>query len=386
MASTAPSLPTGAAAPRRFRAPGRVNLIGEHTDYNDGFVLPAALDRTTTVTMTPRADRTVTVTTALGGKAFAFDLDDPAPQPQRDWSDYVRGVAVVLEAAGHRLAGADLAIVSDVPLGAGLSSSAALEVSTAAALLGRAGIALPLPEVAKLCQRAENSFVGMNCGIMDQFISCVGIAGHAVMIDCRSLAYEALPVAADARIVICNSMVHHELAAAGQYNLRRAECERGVQLLRPLLASTHGEIAALRDVTLADLEAHKAALPELTYRRCRHVVSENARVLAAAAALGAGDMARFGRLMNLSHKSMRDDYEITCTEIDVLAALAQALPGVYGSRMTGGGFGGCTVSLVEAGAVERVAERLADGYRQATGLDPDIFTCVPGGGVAALDD
>jgi galactokinase len=365
---------------RIFRAPGRVNLIGEHTDYNDGFVLPASLDMATTVAMTPRPDRIVTVRSALGNRSFQFDLDEAAPEPKRDWSDYVRGVAVVLQSAGYRLEGADLAISSDVPLGAGLSSSAALEVSVAAALAARTGVSIPLPELAKLCQRAENSFVGMNCGIMDQFIACVGVAGHAVMIDCRSLDYRPLPVAGDARIVICNSMVHHELAAAGQYNLRRAECERGVALLRPLV----GDIAALRDVTEAELEAHKDALPELTYRRCRHVVTENARVLAAAEALEAGDSAAFGKLMTASHVSMRDDYEITCPEIDTLVDLALKLPGVYGSRMTGGGFGGCTVSLVAADAVAGFAERLAQDYTAATGKNPDIFVCTPGAGVAEI--
>lgn len=369
---------------RTFRAPGRVNLIGEHTDYNDGFVLPAALDRATTVTMTPRADRIVTVTTALGGKSFQFDLDEAAPQPKRDWTDYVRGVAVVLEAAGHRLGGADLSIASNVPLGAGLSSSAALEVSVAAALTARAGISIPLPELAKLCQKAENTFVGMNCGIMDQFISCVGIEHHAVMIDCRSLDYRPLPVAEDARIVICNSMVHHELAAAGQYNLRRAECERGVALLQPLLKAKGKDIVALRDVTMAELEAHKAALPELTYRRCRHVVSEDERVLAAADALEAGDSATFGKLMLASHVSMRDDYEITCPELDTLVDIAMSLPGCYGSRMTGGGFGGCTVSLVSADAVDGFAKALAERYIAATGKTPEIFVCAPGPGVAEV--
>lgn len=369
------------ATTRTFRAPGRVNLIGEHTDYNDGFVLPAALDMATTVQMTPRADRIVSVTTALGGKAFQFDLDDAAPTPKRDWTDYVRGVAVVLTAAGYRLDGADLAIASNVPLGAGLSSSAALEVSVAAALTARAGHAIPLPELAKLCQKAENTFVGMNCGIMDQFISCVGIAGHAVMIDCRSLDYRPLPIADDARIVITNSMVHHELAAAGQYNLRRTECERGVALLQPLVGHP---ITALRDVSAAELEAHKAALPELTYRRCRHVISENERVVAAAAALTAGDSQTFGRLMNLSHTSMRDDYEITCEEIDLLVAIAQPLAGVFGSRMTGGGFGGCTVSLVAADAVDGFKDKVAAEYAAKTGKTPDIFVCAPGAGVREI--
>jgi galactokinase len=370
-----------AGEPRLYRAPGRVNLIGEHTDYNDGFVLPAALEQSTFVAAAARRDRRLRVHSLHIGATVEYELDDPAPSPRHDWSDYVRGVAIMLQRAGHRLVGADLLIDSDVPIGSGLSSSAALEVSTGYALLDRAGLAVDRTQLALCCQRAENEFVGMRCGIMDQFISCHGAAGHALLLDCRSLAFKLAPIEPSVRLVICNSMVRHELAA-GEYNLRRAECERGVALLAAALPG----IRALRDVSMARLAAHAAALPELTLRRCRHVVAENDRVLRAGAALEAGQVEEFGRLMNESHRSMRDDYEISCRELDVLVELAWRVEGVLGSRMTGGGFGGCTVSMVRADAVERFRASLAAGYAAATGITPDILVCSPGDGVSVVTD
>ncbi len=368
-----------AGEPRLYRAPGRVNLIGEHTDYNDGFVLPAALELCTWVAASARPDRRLRIQSLSLGGAIEFDLDDPAPGPRRDWSDYVRGVAVMLVRAGQRLVGANLLIDSEVPIGSGLSSSAALEVSTGYALLDLAGVAVDRTALALCCQRAENEFVGMRCGIMDQFVSCHGAAGHALLLDCRSLTFRLAPIAPSVRLVICNSMVRHELAA-GEYNLRRAECERGVALLKPALPA----IRALRDVGMADLTAHARALPELTLRRCRHVVTENDRVLCAGAALDAGEVEEFGRLMNASHVSMRDDYEISCHELDILVELAWCVEGVLGSRMTGGGFGGCTVSMVRADAVERFRASLAAGYLAATGITCEILVCSPGDGVGAV--
>ena len=367
------------AEPRLYRAPGRVNLIGEHTDYNDGFVLPAALELRTWVAAAARPDRRLRIRSLRFGATLEFDLDDPAPAPRRDWSDYVRGVAVMLQKAGHRLTGTDLLIDSDVPIGAGLSSSAALEVSTGYALLDLAGVAVDRTELALCCQRAENEFVGMRCGVMDQFISCYGAAGHALLLDCRSLAFRLVPIAPSVRLVICNSMVRHELAA-GEYNLRRAECERGVALLKSALPA----IRALRDVSAAELTAHAALLPELTLRRCRHVITEDERVERAGAALDAGRVEEFGRLMNASHVSMRDDYEISCRELDILVELAWRVEGALGSRMTGGGFGGCTVSMVRADAVERFRASLAAGYAAATGITPDIVICSPGDGVGVV--
>jgi galactokinase len=365
--------------PALYRAPGRVNLIGEHTDYNDGFVLPAALELATTVAIAPRDDRLLNVHSTLMGETASFHLDAPDPEPRKDWTDYVRGVAWVLQSDGHPVPGADLAIASEVPLGAGLSSSAALEVAVGYALLATAGIEIDLTSLALACQRAENEFVGMGCGIMDQFIACHGAAGHALLIDCRSLDRRPVPIDPGARLVICNTMVHHE-HAGGEYNLRRQDCEEGVRLLAEALPG----IAALRDVGPDELAAHADLLPDTIHRRCRHVVTENARTVAAADALEAGDMAEVGRLMSASHVSMRDDFEISCPEVDAMVELNAAVEGVWGARMTGGGFGGCTISLVEQGAVETFREQVADGYRKATGLRAEIFVCVPGAGVGAV--
>jgi galactokinase len=367
------------AEPCLFRAPGRVNLIGEHTDYNEGFVMPAALNLATFVAAAPWPDRRLRVHSLALAASTEFDLDDRWPASRRDWSDYVRGVAVMLERSGHRLSGADLMVGGDLPMGAGLSASAALEVAVGYALLNISSISIDLNHLAICCQRAENEFVGMRCGIMDQFISCFGIAGHALLLDCRSL--EARPVGIDprARLVICNTMVRHELAS-GEYNLRRQDCERVVALLsRPL-----GGIKALRDVTAAQLAHYAALLPEVTFRRCRHVITENMRVLGAAAALEAGNIVECGRLMNESHVSMRDDYEISCPELNLMVELAQGIGDVFGSRMTGGGFGGCTVSLVAADGVERFISIVGNAYRDATGLTPSIFPCSAAPGVGPV--
>ncbi len=364
--------------PMVSRAPGRVNLIGEHTDYNDGFVMPAALDFATLTAASPRPDRRLRVHSLIMDETREFDLDAPEPA-RRDWSDYVFGVAAMLEKSGRRLVGADLVVWTDVPLGSGLSSSAALEVSVAHALLIAAGLPFEPVAVAKICQHAENDYVGMRCGIMDQYVSACGVAGHALLIDCRSLESRNVPIAPNLKLLIANSNVRHQ-HAGGEYNARREACEEGVRLLRPYL----GPIKALRDVTPKALDRHRRVLPELVYRRCRHIVTENARVLEAERALKAGDFVACGKAMNASHASMRDDFEITCPEIDVLAALAQQQAGVYGSRMTGGGFGGCTVSLIEASAVERVRRIVIDGYRVGAGREADVFVCSPSDG-AGLD-
>lgn len=365
--------------PFLVRAPGRVNLIGEHTDYNDGFIMPAALEYETRAAVAPRADRILRVHSAKIGETCEFDLDNPAPQPKHDWTDYVFGVAVALAGAGKRLKGADILVASSVPVGSGLSSSAALEVSIGYSLLTVAGLPIDKVELAKLCQKAENEFVGMRCGIMDQFISCNGQHDHALMIDCRSLDKRPVPIDPRARIVVANSMVHHELAS-GEYNKRRASCEEAVRLLSPAL----GPVKALRDVTPAGLEANKALLSDVTYRRARHIVTENDRVVEAADALADGDLVRCGALMNQSHSSMRDDYEISCEEVDVLVDIGQKQPGVFGSRMTGGGFGGCTVSLVEAGAADAFMANVKAAYEKATGLKSTVFACSPQQGVGPL--
>ncbi len=364
---------------RSFRAPGRVNLIGEHTDYNDGFVMPAAIGFSTTVTVTPRTDRRVSVSSESFSESVEFNLDDQDPKPARHWSDYVRGVAVSLELAGHRLNGATLKITSDLPIGAGLSSSAAIEVATALALLKNSGLRLGQVELASVCQRAENEFVGMRCGIMDQFISCCGQEGKALLLDCRSLEYKLLPVPEGVQLVICNTMVKHALAA-GEYNKRRAECEAGVHHF----ARTRPDVRALRDVTELELEAAREDLPELIYRRCRHVITENARVLEAASALECGDLDRFGQLMNQSHRSLRDDYEVSCAELDLVVQLAQRVAGVFGARMTGGGFGGCTVNLVNAENVDEFRRVVAEDYEAETGIAPEIYVCSAGAGAGEV--
>ncbi len=361
------------------RAPGRVNLIGEHTDYNDGFVMPAALEFATLVAAAPRPDRRLIVYSMIMDETREFDFDAPSAGGSQEWSDYVFGVGVMLERSGRRLTGADLVIWTDVPLGSGLSSSAALEVSVAHALLTASGLKFEPVEVAKICQQAENDFVGMRCGIMDQYVSACGVAGHALLIDCRSLESRNVPIASNLKLLIANSHVRHQ-HAGGEYNARREACEEGVRILGPYL----GPIKALRDVTPKALERHRRVLPQLVYRRCRHIVTENERVLEAERALKAGDFAACGKAMNESQASMRDDFEITCPEIDLLASLAQAQAGVYGSRMTGGGFGGCTVTLIEAGAVQGVTRALIDGYRVGTGRDAHEFVCSPSNG-AGID-
>jgi galactokinase len=366
-------------APTVSRAPGRVNLIGEHTDYNAGFVMPAALEFATLTAASQRSDRRLQVYSMIMDETREFDLDSPPPGPTGDWSDYILGVALMLESSGRNLSGADLIVWSDVPIGAGLSSSAALEVSCAHALLTESGLPFDPIEVAQLCQRAENDFVGMRCGVMDQYISCCGVAGHALLIDCRSLESRHVAIAPNLRLLIANSRVRHQ-HAGGEYNLRREACEEGVRLLSRYL----GPIQALRDVTPKQLEAKRRKLPELIYRRCRHIVTENARVLEAERALGSGDFVACGRAMNASHISMRDDFEITCPEVDMLAGLAQTVKGVYGSRMTGGGFGGCTISLIEASAVDKASQMLTDGYRIGMGRDVDIYVCAPSDGARLI--
>lgn len=365
--------------PRIFRAPGRVNLIGEHTDYNEGFVLPAALELATYVAIAPRGDRRLCAHSCTFDATVKIDLDDPAPTARKHWSDYVVGVVLTLDRAGQRLTGADILIWSDLPVGAGLSSSAALEVSVGYALMSVSGIPVDPIALARSCRSAENDFVGMRCGIMDQLISCCGLADHLLLIDCRSLDMRPVRIDPSVSLVVCNTMVRHELASS-TYNLRRQECEQGVALLHDRL----GGIAALRDVTPRDLAEHADLLPEPISRRCRHVVGENMRVLEAVSALEAGDLVLCGRLMNQSHESLRDDYEVSCAELDLMVEIARSVPGVYGSRMTGGGFGGCTVSLVETEAVDRFTETVGRAYHAATGKAPQIFACSPGSGVGPV--
>jgi galactokinase len=365
--------------PRNFRAPGRVNLIGEHTDYNDGFVMPAAIDLSVFARIWARDDRTLEISSENFNETVTFDLDQEEPRPRRHWSDYPIGVAVMLERAGHRLRGANLHLHGEVPVGSGLSSSAALEVATATALTANSNLKVDRRELALLCQKAENEFVGAHVGIMDQFVVLFGEAQHALMLDCRSLEFELLPLPDTVHLVICNTMVKHTLASSA-YNERRAQCEAGVAHLKRSLP----HIKALRDVTFEELEEFGRDLPDVVYRRCRHVITENARVLAAAEALEKQQLRRFGELMAESHKSLRDDYEVSCRELDVMVELASRIEGVYGARMTGGGFGGCTINIVDARHSARFKQVMAHDYQQFGHLKPEIYICEPSHGAEEI--
>ena len=345
--------------PAMFRAPGRVNLIGEHTDYNDGFVMPAAIAYDTWVAAARRDDRTVTFESEHFEGTRSFDLDHLESGVRHDWSDYLRGMLVELQRNGSRIEGADMLIGSDVPIGAGLSSSASVCVATGYALLDLAALPIDRISLAKTAQRAENEHAGAKTGIMDQFVVANAEAGHALILDTRSLDFRQVPLPEAATFVICNSMVKHD-NATGEYNTRRRECEEGVAALQERFP----EIRALRDATLDHLEAIRGDVSDTIYRRCRHVVTEDERTQRARWALERGDVVKLGALMDASHASMRDDYEITCAEIDTMVALARLLPGVFGARMTGGGFGGCTVNLVANGDVESFVATMKRGYHE----------------------
>jgi galactokinase len=363
-------------APRTFRAPGRVNLIGEHTDYNGGFVLPMAIDRSTLVAAAAREDRLVNVHSLNRDESFTFDLDNPGEPRRGLWLDYVEGVARALESRGVALRGADLVLISDVPEGAGLSSSAALEVSAGLALASVSGAEVDRVTLALAGQQAEHTYVGTMCGIMDQFVAALGQEGHALLIDCRTL--EASPVPLDTSrvcVAITDTNVKHELSGS-EYNARRAECEEGVRLLRQFLPG----IEQLRDVSVEEFERYAPELPEVVCRRCRHVVTEDARTLAAADALGRGRLGEVGRLMRLSHESLRDDYEVSCPELDALAETAWNVEGVLGSRMTGGGFGGSTVSLVRRERLGEFQTALEAEYTKRFKRLPTLYVSEPGGG------
>jgi galactokinase len=363
-------------APRLFRAPGRVNLIGEHTDYNEGFVLPMAIDRETVVAASPRDDRRVRAFSLNLNERVEFDLDHPGARRRGLWLDYLEGVAWALEGDGVNLKGADLMISSDVPAGAGLSSSAALEVSVGLALASISGQKVDKVTLALAGQRAEHEYVGIKCGIMDQLVAAMGEAGHALLIDCRSLSAEAVPLETTSTcVVICDSGVKHELSSS-EYNTRREECERGVEILKSFLPG----ILALRDVSVADFEHYEEKLPEPVRRRCRHVVTENERTLRAAEALRQGRLEEMGRLMERSHVSLRDDYEVSCAELNLLVEIAGNFQGCLGARMTGGGFGGSTVNLVRRDALSEFQDIISREYLRVTNISPKIYVSDAGEG------
>jgi galactokinase len=368
------------ATPRLFRAPGRVNLIGEHTDYNEGFVLPIAIDRHTLVAAAARDDRRLHVRSSAVSEALVLDLDHPSRGRRGVWFDYLEGVAQALIARGKSLTGANLLIESNVPMGAGLSSSAALEVSVGLALLTVSNEEFERRLIAVAGRDAEHNYVGIMSGIMDQYVSTFGRTNCALLIDCRSLESSEIHLRLpNTVIVVCDTHVKHELASS-EYNLRRSECEEGVRLLQAVLPG----ISALRDVSAAEYEEHRVRLPETIRRRCRHVITENARTLSAAEALDAGDLKRVGELMAESHNSLRDDYEVSCRELDLMVEIAGSMNSVIGSRMTGGGFGGSTVNLVVEDQVEEFRAKIVSEYRKETGMLASTYVVTPSDGASEI--
>jgi galactokinase len=368
------------SARRTFRAPGRVNLIGEHTDYNLGFVLPVALDLATYVLSEPALDRKLRIYSEHRRETFECDTADIGRAERRQqWSDYPVGVAVELVKAGFEIQPATLVIRSTVPEGSGLSSSAALEVSSALAFLN--GRAMEPLELARLCQRAERNFVGMPCGIMDQYISVFGREHSAVEIDCRSLGHRLVPLPAEVTFLAVNTMVKHALAASA-YKERVAECAAAVNGIK----AKHPSVESLRDVSVEQFESAAHLLPGLVARRARHVVTEDARVGEFVAASARGDLMEMGKLMVESHRSLQQDYEVSCAELDFLVDAALTCEGVFGSRMTGGGFGGCTVTMLRPDAAPKFRQKITEAYERRFQVTPQIYECKPSAGAGELKD
>ena len=372
----------GSAAEFVVRAPGRVNLIGEHTDYNDGYVFPAAIDRDVLIAGSLRNDQQVRAYALNFNQATTFPLErvQPAGEGREKWSNYLRAMAWVFHNEGLGTRGMNCVTLGNVPLGAGLSSSAALLVASGLAFSAAAGLEVEPVRLALLAQKAEREFVGVNVGIMDQYISALGQKDHALLIDTRSLTYEAVPLPqSGVSIVIADSNKKRGLVDS-EYNTRRSECERAVEILKDFLP----DIKALRDVSVKQFDQYKDRLPEVTRMRARHVVTEDERTLEGVAALKRGDVERFGVLMNESHESLRSDYQVSCKELDALVEAARSVDGVYGARMTGAGFGGCTVSLVRSEAVETFQKQVAERYKKATGLNTMIYVTTASQGAQRL--
>jgi galactokinase len=380
------------------RAPGRVNLLGEHVDYNDGWVLPAAIDRAAYLAVRPAAGPVVTLAAPDIDATASFRLseleavDDPSDganprldaigRPLPRWAWYPAGVAWSLRRRGLAVPGLEAALTSTVPRAAGLSSSAAVEVAYAVAWERLGGWTLDRLELARACQQAENRFVGIASGLMDQFASACGQAGHLLLLDCRTLAWQTVPLPGGASIVVADTRVRRELARS-EFNLRRAQCEAAVAGLRAALGDP--SIRALRDVSIEDFNRHAHVLDPVVARRARHVVEECARTLSAVPLLTQGRLAEFGALMNDCHASLRDLYEVSSPELDALAGAAQQIDGCYGARLTGAGFGGCTVNLVAADAAADFTRALATAYQRATGREADIYVCQAADGAAILE-
>ena len=355
------------------RAPGRVNLIGEHTDYNDGFVLPMAIDRAVWIALRPRDDRRVLLYSVDFEDRIEFSLD--AIVHKEGWGEYVRGVAWALQEAGFHLEGWEGVMSSDIPIGAGLSSSAALEIATAKAFSVVGNWKFDPDSMARIGQQAENEWVGANTGIMDQMISAAGKADHALLIDCRDLTTRHIPLPTETAVVIMDTTTRHAHTDSG-YNERREQCEA---------AANYFGVSHLRDVTIDEFNLRSADLEELPRRRARHVISENERVLQAVAAMLAGNVVEVGKLMNASHVSMRDDFEITNDELNIMVHLAQTQPGCFGARMTGGGFGGCAVALVKNSIAPSFADEVAVTYQEQTGFQPHVYICHPTNGAELVE-
>ena len=364
---------------RIVRAPGRVNLIGEHTDYNLGYVMPAAIGLETWVASVPRQDDRVRIVSLQESGEEDFALDAPG-EPQETWGDYVRGVVTVLKERGVPLRGVTAVLDSDIPVGSGLSSSAALELAAAWTVSERVPPPLDPLALAQAAQQAENEYVGVNSGLMDQFASANGRAGHALLFDCKTLEHQAIPLPTDTRLVAIDTRTPHRLEAS-EYNARRAQCERAVAAL----ATRYAGVESLRDVTIGMLREAGDLLDEQTLRRSRHVVEENDRVIAAGNALADGQLELLGELFAASHASLRDLYEVSSAELDALVEIASNVPGVIGARMTGGGFGGCTVNLVRTDAVEPLRDAVAREYPQRAGREAGFYVvdAVDGAGVVS---
>jgi len=364
---------------RVFAAPARVNLIGEHTDYTGGLVMPMAIGFHTLAVVSPRDDGRAVLYSANFEEEASYEIASLGREPRGHWSDYPAGVLWSLLQEGVAVSGFSLSLAGDVPVGAGLSSSASVGVATAMALLGLAGVTLPLKTIAILCRRAENEYVGAKSGIMDQFVVAGAVAERAMMIDCRSLEFELLPLPSQVRVVICNSMVKHAVAT-GEYGNRSDEVYAGQAALR----KARPEIQLLRDATLADLEACRGEMSEAGFLRCRHIITENGRVMEARAALLRDDVIRFGELMVQAHASMRDDFAASCAEVDALVEIAVEQPGCYGARMTGGGFGGCTVNVVSVEKSDSFVKSVRREYAERIGIEAECLVCEASDGALAI--
>ena len=360
------------------RAPGRVNIIGDHTDYNGGFVLPAAVDREVRIAFRPASDRTVELFSLDFNEKASFSLDKLDKSAVPSWAKYPMGVAWALMEDGRKITGLRGVVRGTVPLGAGLSSSAAIEAASVMAFTHAAGLHLAREKLALICQHAENGFVGMNCGIMDQYASLLGRKSCALFLDCQTLRHETVPLDEKlARIVVCDTKVKRELVNSA-YNARRGECDQALAILRKHLP----QVASYHDLTMPMFKAYSHDLPEPLLRRARHVVTENGRVLQVVKELQRGDLIGVGALMDASHESLRKDFEVSCRELDLLVDLAHEIHGSFGSRMTGAGFGGCTVNLVRPDVVDEFVRRITETYRAQTGQAPGVYVFTPSDGAS----